>query len=374
MAPRLRCLSTVYGPGCLPGHRDYLTRHDSPGFDAGRLLRPLVPRERSRSLARPPPAVFDVHHARDWALGASGSIRPRRPSIERHGASVPTRVHLPPQLRNTRVSRKLRFGTWASPSTSYGGAPAPDFHRLSGLTSLSGWLPTTPPQGGSHMAATIAPAPKRHQRNFVSTLAAAARKADLAARHYPVRANPHPQRRPGSDGRHARRAAPEPASAGQRARRIAPAASLRSGPRGSRAGALSAPSAGSVAAPAERQAGLGPHSRGRSHGPRSASLRALRPFVPSVLTAPGASSGSAARRRPPESRRSPVGRVHANAAGGASGRRRHPHRVGLDGCVGRSGRTRRARAVRRAPRGGGGRARCGAHGVARGLSPGAEFR
>ena len=52
MAPRLRCLSTVYGPGCLPGHRDYLTRHDSPGFDAGRLLRPLVPRERSRSLAR----------------------------------------------------------------------------------------------------------------------------------------------------------------------------------------------------------------------------------------------------------------------------------------------------------------------------------
>ena len=145
MAPRLRCLSTVYGPGCLPGHRDYLTRHDSPGFDAGRLLRPLVPRERSRSLARPPPAVFDVHHARDWALGASGSIRPHRPSIERHGASVPTRVHLPPQLRNTRVSRKLRFGTWASPSTSYGGAPAPDFHRLSGLTSLSGWLPTTPP-------------------------------------------------------------------------------------------------------------------------------------------------------------------------------------------------------------------------------------
>ena len=54
MASRLRCLSTVR-PGCLPGHRDYLTRHDSPGIDAGRLLRPLVPRERSRGLARPPP-------------------------------------------------------------------------------------------------------------------------------------------------------------------------------------------------------------------------------------------------------------------------------------------------------------------------------
>ena len=52
--------------------------------------------------------------------------------------------------------------------------------------SLSGWLPTTPPQGGSHMAATIAPAPKRHQRNFVSTLAAAACKADLAPRHYRI--------------------------------------------------------------------------------------------------------------------------------------------------------------------------------------------
>ena len=63
---------------------------------------------------------LDVHATRDRALGASVSIRPHRPSIERHGASVPTRVHLPPQLRHTRVSRKLRFGTWASPSTSYG--------------------------------------------------------------------------------------------------------------------------------------------------------------------------------------------------------------------------------------------------------------
>ena len=209
MAPRLRCLSTVYGPGCLPGHRDYLTRHDSPGFDAGRLLRPLVPRERSRSLARPPSAVSDVHIARHRTHGASGSTRPRRPSVERHGASVPTRVHLPPQLRNTRVSRKLRFGTWASPSTSYGGAPAPDFHRLSGLTSLSGWLPITLPQGSSHMAATIAPAPKRHQRNLVSTLAAAAFKADLAPRHYriappgdmpPKASSAASGRRSGSDG------------------------------------------------------------------------------------------------------------------------------------------------------------------------------
>ena len=183
MASRLRCLSTVR-PGCLPGHRDFLTRHDSPGFDAGRLLRPLVPRERSRGLARPPPAVSDVHITRHRAHGASGSIRPRRPSAERHGRSVPTRVHLPPQLRHTRVPRKLRFGTWASPSTSYVRRARTGFPPAVWSPSLSGWLPTTPPQGGSHMAATIAPAPKRHQRKIVSTLAATAQKADLAPRHY----------------------------------------------------------------------------------------------------------------------------------------------------------------------------------------------
>ena len=37
MASRLRYLVTVYGPGCLPGHRDYLKRHDSLSFDAGLL-------------------------------------------------------------------------------------------------------------------------------------------------------------------------------------------------------------------------------------------------------------------------------------------------------------------------------------------------
>ena len=186
---RWRCgygVSRPYGPGCLPGHRDYLTRHDSPGFDAGRLLRPLVPREHSRSLARPPPAVSDGHVARDRAHGASGSIRPRRPSVERHGRSVPTRVHLPPQLRHTRVPRKLRFGTWASPSTRYVRRARTGFPPAVWSPSLSGWLPTTPPQGGSHMAATIAPAPKRHQRKIVSTLAATARKADLAPRHYRI--------------------------------------------------------------------------------------------------------------------------------------------------------------------------------------------
>ena len=126
-------VSRPYDPGCLPGHRDYLTRHDSPGFDAGRLLRPLVPRERSRGLARPPPAVSDVHFARDRAHGASGSIRPRRPSIERHGASVPTRVHLPPQFDHTRVSRNCASAPGRRHPRAMSGAPAPDFHRPAGL-------------------------------------------------------------------------------------------------------------------------------------------------------------------------------------------------------------------------------------------------
>ena len=127
MASRLRYLVTVYGPGCLPGHRDYLKHHDRLGFDAGRLLCPLVPRGRSRGLARPPPAVSDVHAARDRTLGASGSIRPRRPSTERHGVSVPTRVHLPPRLRHTRVSRRCAL----APRRRHPQAMAPRPRRIS---------------------------------------------------------------------------------------------------------------------------------------------------------------------------------------------------------------------------------------------------
>ena len=127
MASRLRYLVTVYGPGCLPGHCDYLKRHDSLGFDAGRLLRPVVPRERSEGLARPPTAVSDVHAARDRAHGASGSIRPRRPSTERRGASVPTRVHPPPQLRHTRVSRHCAL----APRRRHPQAMAPRLRRIS---------------------------------------------------------------------------------------------------------------------------------------------------------------------------------------------------------------------------------------------------
>ena len=91
-----------------------------------------------------------------------------------------------PQVHHTRVSRDRGSAPGRRHPRAMDAAPAPDFHRLSGLTSLSGWLPTTLPQGSSHMAATIASAPKRHQNNLVSTLAAAALKADLAPRHYRI--------------------------------------------------------------------------------------------------------------------------------------------------------------------------------------------
>ena len=129
---------------------------------------------------------LDVRSARNRASGASGSIRPRRPLIERHGASVPTRVHLPPASPPYSRIVRPRFGTWASPSTSYGCRARTGFPPAVWSPSLSGWLPTTPPQGGSNMGATIAPAPKRHQNYLLITLAAAALRADLAPRHYRI--------------------------------------------------------------------------------------------------------------------------------------------------------------------------------------------
>ena len=70
---------------------------------------------------------LDVHPARNRTPGASGSIRPRRPSIERRGASVPTRVHLPTQLRHTRVSRHCAL----APRRRHPRAMAPRLHRIS---------------------------------------------------------------------------------------------------------------------------------------------------------------------------------------------------------------------------------------------------
>ena len=216
---------------------------------------------------------LDVHATRDRAHGASGSIRPHRPSIERHDASVPTRVHLPPQLRHTCVSRKLRFGTWASPSTSYGCRARTGFPPAVWSPSLSGWLPTTPPQGGSNMGATIASAPKRHQRYLLITLAAAARKADLAPRHYRIlptgdmprkATSAASDRRPVVTGRCASDRAPDEHRHGAH-HRLVGAGPLRVGPAGVRR-PRDAPAALDGHRPHRRRAARGTASSCRARG------------------------------------------------------------------------------------------------------------
>ena len=124
-----------------------------------------------------PPAIGRMAHRVD----------PPPPPVDRaawriraHAGASPAAT--PPYSRIAQ----LRFGTWASPSTSYGCRTRTGFPPACWSPSLSGWLPTTPPQGGSNMAATLAPAPRRHQRNPLITLAATARKADLAPRHYRI--------------------------------------------------------------------------------------------------------------------------------------------------------------------------------------------
>ena len=134
MASRLWYLETVYGPGCLPGHRDCLKRHDSLGFDARTPSAvPSCPANPPRRLARPPPAVSGCPHrprSGAWRIGFDSPPPPVDRAawrIRAHAGASPAAT--PPYSRIA----SLRIGTSASASTSYGAAPAPDFHRLSGL-------------------------------------------------------------------------------------------------------------------------------------------------------------------------------------------------------------------------------------------------
>ena len=121
-------------PGCLPGPHDRLGRHDSAGFDPGLPWCPVVPRESSDGLAKlPPAACLDVPAAGLCRRpGASRDSPLSAPSRSGHGASVPTRVHLPPRFRHTAYR-----ATAAAPGRRHAqavrSAPAPDSHRPSGL-------------------------------------------------------------------------------------------------------------------------------------------------------------------------------------------------------------------------------------------------
>ena len=138
-----------------------------------------------------------------------------RASARRHHQSrgVP---RLPHGHKNPRGSRlavwleraRLRFGV---ARRACGGASARETSRLIAIRHLIAPF-------GAHVGVSRprcrwqlsggGTLPRRHEsltRNLVSNpLAATGPKADFGACHYPVRANPHPQRLPGSDRRHAR--------------------------------------------------------------------------------------------------------------------------------------------------------------------------
>ena len=134
MVSRLRCLLTV-----RPGMPPWPPR--LPQAPRQSRLRCRTPSLSPRAPANVPevsrgrrlPCLMSMSPAIDAHAWCTRSIRPCRPSIERHGASVPTRVHLPLQLRHTRVSRNCASAPGRRHPRAMAAAPAPDFHRLSGL-------------------------------------------------------------------------------------------------------------------------------------------------------------------------------------------------------------------------------------------------
>jgi len=162
MASRLRYLVTVYGPGCLPGHRDYLKAPRQSRLRCGTPSpSPRAPRtfQRSREAAvcrvwmSTPPAIGRLAHPVRSAPAA------RRSSAMAHPCPRGCISRRKSAILAYRVTAHWHLGVgihelWRRACTG--------FPPAVWSPSLSGWLPTTPPQGGSHMAATIAPAPKRH--------------------------------------------------------------------------------------------------------------------------------------------------------------------------------------------------------------------
>ena len=117
-------------PGCLPGPRDRLARHDSSGFDQGLALSRRAPRvvRRSREAAAcrvsgcPCDPVFGRPHGASFRF-APVAFRPR-------GASVPNAGVSPRRLQNALASRKRHLGVGNQAMVA---APLPDSRRLSGL-------------------------------------------------------------------------------------------------------------------------------------------------------------------------------------------------------------------------------------------------
>ena len=150
------------------------------------LLGPVVPREPSEGLARPPHCRVRMSLAAVLYRGLAHPFRfaPVRPSMERHGASVPSGCISPCDPPHFRIAHRGAPGH-RLPQAAVA-APVPDFHRPSVVQSIGRLLPTTWPQGHRWTASEYA----RHQvgtrTESLAARAAVGRNADLAPRHYRI--------------------------------------------------------------------------------------------------------------------------------------------------------------------------------------------
>ena len=170
MASRLRCLLTV-----------------RPGMPPRPPPLPRTPRQsrlRCRTSAvspRAPANIPEVSRGRrlPYAMSTTPTIgrlaHPVRsaPTVRQSSGMAhpcPRGCISRPQVHHTRVSRDRGSAPGRRHPRAMDAAPAPDFHRLSGLTSLSGWLPTHAASGqlphGRYDSASTKAAPETTDRSF----------------------------------------------------------------------------------------------------------------------------------------------------------------------------------------------------------------
>ena len=135
MASRLRCLVTVYGPGCLPGHRDYLklattvSASMEDAFSVPSCLADVPEVSRGRRLPclmSMSPAIGRMAHRVRFAPAARQSSGMAYPCPR----GCISRYAIPPY---SRIASTAHSAPGRRHPRAMAAAPAPDFHRLPGL-------------------------------------------------------------------------------------------------------------------------------------------------------------------------------------------------------------------------------------------------
>ena len=207
-ALRCSCLAVACGdPGvsCDMGRRPLVRRRwrrASPfparqGMPPPPARPPRSPRQvrlRSRTLLVPSRPASRQMVSRSRRTAVSGCLlqpfvtarrirrsAPIRPSIERHGASVPTGCIPPCDPRYWRIGIAWHLGVGGHKLWPPRQLRIPADCPVA-RSDRDGSRPTAP--GRPQTAGNIHLAPKRHQKRMFSSLAAAGRNADLAPRHY----------------------------------------------------------------------------------------------------------------------------------------------------------------------------------------------